>query len=69
MTLLLILLLLLAFIWPVNGGGKTDLSNQQTPPKNYYRPGDYLIAAVVPLRTAMYPMHTFKSDPIRDLIM
>ncbi|XP_066469174.1 vomeronasal type-2 receptor 26-like [Tiliqua scincoides] len=68
MTLLLILLLHVVFIWPVSESGRIDLSDQQTPPNHYYRPGDYLITAVVPLRTAMYPEHTFKFDPIHDFV-
>ncbi|XP_070592794.1 vomeronasal type-2 receptor 26-like [Erythrolamprus reginae] len=35
-------------------------------PYNYYQWGDYLVAGVIPTRTAVYPTHTFRSDPSRD---
>uniref|UniRef100_A0A670ZKW0 Receptor ligand binding region domain-containing protein n=1 Tax=Pseudonaja textilis TaxID=8673 RepID=A0A670ZKW0_PSETE len=35
-------------------------------PYNYYQWGDYLVAGVIPTRTAVYPTHTFRSDPARD---
>ncbi|KAG8127768.1 hypothetical protein E2320_014670, partial [Naja naja] len=35
-------------------------------PYNYYQWGDYLVAGVIPTRTAVYPTHTFRSHPSRD---
>lgn len=67
MTLLLVLLLHVVFIWPVSESGRIDFSDQQTPPNNYYQPGDYLISAVVPLRALRYQEHAFEIDPICDI--
>ncbi|XP_034960953.1 vomeronasal type-2 receptor 26-like [Zootoca vivipara] len=35
-------------------------------PNNYYRPGDYFISGVIPVRTAVYPTHAFRSNPVHD---
>ncbi|XP_062979641.1 vomeronasal type-2 receptor 26-like [Elgaria multicarinata webbii] len=35
-------------------------------PHDYYRPGDYVIAGVIPTRSALHPTHAFTRDPIRD---
>ncbi|XP_066469176.1 vomeronasal type-2 receptor 26-like [Tiliqua scincoides] len=63
----------------IQGGESEDFSQmatmlgiykvpQQTPPNNYYRPGDYLISGVIPLRTITYPKHKFKHNLVRDVI-
>ncbi|XP_066474689.1 vomeronasal type-2 receptor 26-like [Tiliqua scincoides] len=46
-----------------------DFSGIKMHPHNYYRPGDYLITSMIPLRTAMYPTHTFEHDPVGDYML
>ncbi|XP_077779666.1 vomeronasal type-2 receptor 26-like [Podarcis muralis] len=43
-----------------------DLSSLRMSPNNYYRPGDYFISGVIPVRTAVYPTHAFRSNPVHD---
>ncbi|XP_077779660.1 vomeronasal type-2 receptor 26-like [Podarcis muralis] len=45
-----------------------DLSDLRTSSNNYYSPGDYIIAGVIPVRTALYPKHAFRSDPVGDFL-
>ncbi|XP_077779665.1 vomeronasal type-2 receptor 26-like [Podarcis muralis] len=45
-----------------------DISSLRMSPNNYYRPGDYFITGVIPLRTAIYPTHAFTSDPVHDFL-
>ncbi|KAF7236230.1 hypothetical protein EYD10_17062 [Varanus komodoensis] len=59
MLLLLLLLLYLPF-------GIVRQESLWKNPYNYYRPGDYLFAGVIPTRAAMQPSHRFRHDPIHD---
>ncbi|KAL8213307.1 UNVERIFIED_CONTAM: hypothetical protein K2H54_062126, partial [Gekko kuhli] len=39
-----------------------------TYPNNYYKPGDYLLAAVIPTKSDLYVTHDFYYDPAYDFI-
>ncbi|XP_061469442.1 vomeronasal type-2 receptor 26-like [Rhineura floridana] len=45
-----------------------DISILEMSPSNYYSPGDYFIAGVIPMRTAIYPTHAFMSNPVCDFV-
>ncbi|XP_066469177.1 vomeronasal type-2 receptor 26-like [Tiliqua scincoides] len=64
--MILLLLLVLHLPFGVLISDTIDLADIQMYPNNYYKPGDYLISGVIPLRAAMYPKHKFKKDPIHD---
>ncbi|KAK9405868.1 type-2 vomeronasal receptor [Crotalus adamanteus] len=63
---MMVLLLLLYLTFGAVTTQRPGRSIQKMYPYNYYQPGDYLVAGVIPTRTAMYPTHTFTSDPSRD---
>lgn len=39
-----------------------------TYPNNYYKPGDYLLAAVIPTKSDLYVSHAFYYDPAYDFV-
>lgn len=63
---MMVLLLLLYLTFGAVTTQRPGRSIQKMYPYNYYQPGDYLIAGVILTRTAMYPTHTFRSDPSGD---
>ncbi|XP_066469178.1 vomeronasal type-2 receptor 26-like [Tiliqua scincoides] len=69
MFLPLLLLLLLHLPFGVLINANLDFSDIQMFPHNYYRPGDFIVAGLIPLRTFMHPTPEFKKDPIHDLIL
>ncbi|XP_062979640.1 vomeronasal type-2 receptor 26-like [Elgaria multicarinata webbii] len=64
--MLLLLLLLLHLPFGIVREVSSDITDLRMYPHNYYRPGDYLIAGVIPTRTALHSTHAFTRDPVHD---
>nr|XP_056723017.1 vomeronasal type-2 receptor 26-like [Euleptes europaea] len=62
---MLLLLLLLLFLPHLICGNTNGLL---TYPNNYYRPGDYLLAAVIPTNSDIYLSHSFRNDPADEFL-